>query len=349
MPLTSAQRQALAWLLIASVFALLVWLLAPVLTPFIIAAVLAYVLYPLMRWLRRHRLPGPAASGLVVVLVVLVVLAVTLLLVPIVSKQLPLLREQVPVLLARAGDALAPLASRLGVDLVDGAAQLRDWVGAHWGSWSGKLLQSALIGGSVVLSVVGNAILIPLVLFYLLLEWETIGAQLFAAVPPRHRTALAGFLQECDEVLGQYVRGQLLVMLALAVFYTVGLALAGFTLALPIGVFTGLAVFIPYLGFSMGLVLALVAALLQFGSWWGVGAVAIIYGAGQVIESWFLTPYWVGERIGLHPLAVIFALLAFGQLFGFVGVLLALPLAALLLVALRRVLQRYRASALFNP
>jgi predicted PurR-regulated permease PerM len=156
-------------------------------------------------------------------------------------------------------------------------------------------------------------------------------------------------MHECDAVLGQYLRGQLLVMLALAVFYAVGLALFGLELALPIGVFTGLAVFVPYLGFGLGLLLALLAGLLQFVSMKALVMVGVVYGVGQLVESFLLTPRLVGERIGLHPLAVIFALLAFGQLLGFIGVLIALPASAVLLVALRRVRQGYFDSDLYRP
>ena len=193
-----------------------------------------------------------------------------------------------------------------------------------------------------------DLVLVPVVMFYLLLDWPDLIARLGRLVPPRHRAGVDGFVAECDLVLGQYLRGQLLVMLVLAAFYTSALALARFELALPVGVFTGLAIFIPYLGFGLGALLALLAAVLQFASLYGVVAVAVIYGVGQVLESFVLTPRLVGERIGLHPIAVIFALLAFGHLFGFVGVLLALPSGALVLVALRRLRRLYVASRLYR-
>jgi predicted PurR-regulated permease PerM len=167
-------------------------------------------------------------------------------------------------------------------------------------------------------------------------------------VPPAWRGTFDGFMQESDQVLGEYLRGQLLVMLALAVFYAVGLKLFGLDLALPIGVFTGLAVFVPYLGFGLGLVLALLAGLLQFASAQAVVMVAVVFGLGQLIESFVLTPRLVGERIGLHPLSVILALMAFGQVLGFVGVLIALPASAVLLVALRRLRLRYLQSDLYQ-
>jgi len=210
------------------------------------------------------------------------------------------------------------------------------------------LLSSLRMGGSMALTLIGNAVLIPVVLFYLLADWERLVALLREWVPLRWRVPVDGFMTEADAVLGQYLRGQLSVMLALAIYYSLALRLCGLELALPIGVFTGLAIFIPYLGFGLGLLLALLAAVLQFEPLQALGVVALVYGAGQVLESFVLTPRWVGERIGLHPLAVIFALLAFGQVLGFVGVLVALPASAVLLVALRRLKQQYMASPLYR-
>jgi predicted PurR-regulated permease PerM len=184
------------------------------------------------------------------------------------------------------------------------------------------------------------------------MDWHQFVARVLRYVPPRGRAAYDRFTDEADAVLGQYLRGQLLVMLAMAVFYSAGLGLFGLDLALPIGIFTGLAMFVPYVGFGLGLILALLAGLLEFAVIAGPAKafimVAVVYGLGQVIESLFLTPRLVGERIGLHPLAVIFALLAFGQLFGFVGVLIALPASAVLLVAVRRAQARYLSSKLYE-
>jgi predicted PurR-regulated permease PerM len=196
--------------------------------------------------------------------------------------------------------------------------------------------------------VIGNAVLIPVALFYLLLDWKRFVARVLELVPPRARPAFDSFTDEADQVLGQYLRGQLLVMLTMGVFYSAGLALFGLDLALPIGLFTGLAMFVPYVGFGIGLVMALVAGLLQFAGVKALIMVAAVYGSGQVIEGFYLTPRLVGERIGLHPLVVIFALLAFGQLFGFVGVLVALPASAVLLVAIRRVRAGYIRSGLYQ-
>jgi predicted PurR-regulated permease PerM len=195
--------------------------------------------------------------------------------------------------------------------------------------------------------VLGNLVLVPVALFYLLMDWDRFIGHMVALVPTRLRTGFDSFVDEADGVLGQYLRGQLLVMLAMALFYAVGLALFGLDLAVPIGLFTGLAMFVPYLGFGVGLVLAALAGLLQFASVKAVVMVAVVFGLGQLLESLVLTPRLVGERIGLHPLAVIFALLAFGQVFGFVGILVALPASAVLLVAIRRVRAGYLASPLY--
>jgi predicted PurR-regulated permease PerM len=210
------------------------------------------------------------------------------------------------------------------------------------------VLASARIGGSTLLGWAATLILIPVVLFYLLLDWHRLLGKIGNAVPRRFvlRTVSAG--HEVNVLLAQYLRGQLLVMLTMAVFYSVGLTLFGLDLALPIGVFTGLAMFVPYLGFGIGLALALLAGLLQFASAKAFVMVAVVYGLGQIVEGFYFTPRLVGERIGLHPLAVIFALLAFAQLFGFVGVLVALPASAVLLVAIRRVRSGYMGSRLYK-
>jgi predicted PurR-regulated permease PerM len=204
------------------------------------------------------------------------------------------------------------------------------------------------VGGSAVIGWAATLFLIPIVLFYLLLDWHSLFVRMGEIVPRRWAEQVKAMAKEVDSLLAQYLRGQLLVMLLLASYYSVGLALAGFDVALPVGLLTGLLVFIPYIGFGLGLVLAILAAILQFDTAYGLIAVAIVYGLGQFIESFYLTPQLVGERIGMHPLAVIFALLAFGQLFGFVGVLLALPASAILMVVFGRLRQHYLKSSFYN-
>jgi predicted PurR-regulated permease PerM len=359
MQLTSTQKRATSWFVLLLSMIVVLWLLAPVLTPFVVAAILAYALTPVVDWLDdmgRGRIPRVLAVVVVEVLFLLALLALMLLVVPILVKQLPLLREQVPPMLDRMNGGLQPFLSQFGVHVSLDVAGLKAFAAEHLSAnfedSLGRLLASAKLGGSVALSVVGNAVLIPVVLFYLLMEWRRFMGLLLVLVPPRLRGTVDSFTTEADGVLGQYLRGQLLVMGVLAVYYSAGLALFGLDLALPIGVFTGLAVAIPYLGFGLGLVLALLAGFLEFSAQTGhisaLVMVAVVYGLGQLLESFVLTPRLVGERIGLHPLAVIFALMAFGHLLGFVGVLIALPLSAVLLVAIRRLRSTYLDSTLYQ-
>lgn len=355
MQFTPTQKHAAAWTGIAALVVLALWLLAPVLTPFVVAAVLAYALNPVVNridgWM-RGRMPRMVGVALVESVFIVALLGLLLLVAPILAKEIPLMRDQVPVLLDRLNEWAKPLLAQMGLRVSLDVASLKGFVlkylNANFEDAFGSLLASLKLGGSVALAVIGNAVLTPVVLFYLLLDWDRFVKSVVELVPVPLRGAYDSFINEADAVLGQYLRGQLLVMLILAVFYSVGLALFGLDLALPIGVFTGLAVFVPYLGFGLGLVLALLSGLLQFASLKALAMVAVVYGAGQVVESFFLTPRLVGERIGLHPLAVIFALMAFGQLFGFVGVLIALPVSAVLLVGIRRVRASYVDSRLYR-
>ena len=352
MTFTPAQRQTTTWIALSVAGALVVWLLAPVLTPFIVAAVLAYVLHPVVERLAARRVPRVVAVTLVEVAAIVIVMAVLLLIVPILSKQLPLLREQIPLLADRLNTGLAPWLSKLGIDVALDTASIKAFVlkylNANVEDGLATALSSARIGGSILLAVIGNVFLVPMVLFYLLMDWNQLVQRLARMIPPRLRERTHGFIDECDSVLGQYLRGQLSVMVVLAVFYSAGLALFGFDLAVPVGVFTGLAVFIPYVGFGLGLTLALISGVLQFSGWHGLLGVAVVFGIGQLLESFVLTPRLVGERIGMSPLTVIFALLAFGHLFGFVGVLIALPVSAVLVVAVRRLREAYIESELYR-
>ena len=344
-----------AWLGVAMAAALVFWLLAPVLAPFVTAAVMAYVLHPLVLKLEKlshGHLPRALAVVLVEALALLSLLGILLLLVPILVREWPLLQQQLPVLLDSLGDAVNPLLAQLGLnvslDLRDIKTQLMAYLSANREDWWAPLMSSLRLGGSMALALVGYAVLVPVALFYMLHDWTRMVNHLQELVPPSWQARVDNFMHDCDQVLGEYLRGQLLVMLALAVFYSVGLRLFGLDLALPIGVFTGLAVFVPYLGFGLGLVLALLAGLLQFASPQALVMVAVVFGLGQLIESFLLTPRLIGERIGLHPLAVILALMVFGQVLGFVGVLMALPASAVLLVALRRLRHQYLKSDLYQ-
>ncbi|WP_448172965.1 AI-2E family transporter [Rhizobacter fulvus] len=352
MTLTPAQRHTVTWIALSLLAALVVWLLGPVLTPFLVAAVLAYVLQPLVERMARRRVPRALAVTVVEVVAIVLVLAVMLLIVPILSKQLPLLREQIPLLAERMNTQLGPWLARLGIDVALDTASIKafalKYLDANFEDWLATALSSARIGGSILIAIIGNVVLVPMVLFYLLLDWNNLMQRAGNLIPPRLRSRTHAFFRDCDATLGQYLRGQLLVMLSLAVFYSVGLSLFGFDLAVPVGVFTGLAAFIPYVGFGLGLTLALISAVLQFTGWYGLIGVAVVFGAGQLLENFVLVPRLVGERIGMSALTVIFALLAFGHLFGFVGVLIALPVSSVLVVAVRRLRAAYVESELYQ-
>ncbi len=359
MQFTPTQKKVAAWALISAVTGFILWLLAPVLTPFVVAAILAYALTPLVNAVGRlahGRLPRFLAVLVIELLFLVALLGIALLVVPILAKELPLMRDQVPVLLDGLNTSLKPFFAQFGVnfsmDVTSIKAFVLKYVIANFEDTFGSAMKSLRLGGSVAFALIGNAVLIPVALFYLLMDWRRFVERALEFVPPRLRRTYDSFTSEADAVLGQYLRGQLLVMLIMASFYSSGLALFGLDLALPIGIFTGLAMFVPYLGFGLGLILATLAGFLEFAATAGPAKalimVAVVYGLGQVIEGFYLTPRLVGKRIGLHPLAVIFALLAFGQLLGFVGVLIALPASAVLLVAMRRVRAGYMASDLYH-
>ncbi|MES2633498.1 MAG: AI-2E family transporter [Pseudomonadota bacterium] len=355
MQFTPSQQRAAAWASIAILAFAALYLLGRVLAPFVVAAVLAYALTPLVDRLDdlgHGRMPRVIAVVIVELLLILALFCLVLLVIPIVVKEVPLMREQLPLVFDKLDTSLRPWLMQFGIsvslDLASLKALVLKYLSANYEDTVASVFSSLRLGGGVAVTVIGYAVLIPVALFYLLLDWKQFVARLLEFVPPRARPAYDSFTSEADEVLGQYLRGQLLVMITMAVFYSCGLALFGLDLALPIGVFTGLAMFVPYVGFGIGLVLAVVAGLLQFASIKALVMVAAVYGTGQVFEGFYLTPRLVGERIGLHPLAVIFALLAFGQVFGFVGVLVALPASAVLLVAIRRLRAGYLASKLYH-
>ncbi|MCB1890105.1 MAG: AI-2E family transporter [Rhodocyclaceae bacterium] len=344
------RMQTLGWLGAGIVLLWILWLLAPILTPFAVAAVFAYVCDPAVNWLAARRMPRAAAVLLVILALGLLLLLLLLILAPMVYKEGAALAQRLPDLLELLNTRTRPwLESEFGIVLQLHVGAVRQWVAGNWDTAQdvlGLLLARAKTSGVAVIGLVGNLFLIPIVMFYLLQEWPKILDYLDESIPrPLHDRTMA-LIGEIDSVLSEFLRGQLSVMLLLAVFYSIGLWLAGLRFALPVGVITGLLVFIPYVGFSTGLLLAILTALLQ-GGWGPLIGVGVVFTIGQVLESFLLTPYLVGERIGLHPLAVIFALMAFGHLFGFVGMLVALPVSAALLVGMRELRKGYLASHVY--
>ncbi|MBI1891643.1 MAG: AI-2E family transporter [Burkholderiales bacterium] len=350
-------KQSWLWLALGVGLLILLGLLGPVLTPFVIAAILAYALNPGVDWISSKRVGKftiPREVGVIVMMLLLLaaLLALGLIVLPILQKEIPLLQEKIPQFLMRLNAFLGPKLQKLGIEAQFDTASIQQLLTRYF-SRSGKeafaaIFASAKVGGLAVLGWLVTISLVPIALFYLLLDWHPFLKRLENLIPRRWAGKTIALTKEVDALLAQYLRGQLAVMLALAVYYSASLALAGFDVALPIGILTGLLVFIPYIGYGLGLILAIMAAILQFDNAHGLIAVASIYGIGQIMEGFFLTPRLVGERIGLHALTVIFALLAFGQLFGFVGVLLALPASAVISVAVKHLRAHYLSSQFYT-
>ncbi|WP_066732133.1 AI-2E family transporter [Cupriavidus sp. D384] len=345
-------KRILLWIVVAAALFAVILALAPVLTPFLVAFIFAYILNPGVDWLQRRRVPRFIGVALMIGLLGVVLLLLVLLLIAVLQREIPQLREQVPILLQKLNSVLAPKLAELGVRVRFDFPGLRRMLQNRFAASPEDLVQVLLdyvrVSGSALIEFAGLLFIVPILMFYLLMDWHMVMRRIERLVPRRWVPKVHELSAETDALLSQYLRGQILVMVILAAIYSIGLTVAGFDVGIPVGIFTGLAVFIPYIGFGIGLALAVVAALLQFGNWYGLGAVAVVYGIGQFVESFYLTPRLVGERIGLHPLVVIFALLAFGQLFGFFGVLLALPTCAVLLVGARQLRRVYLASDLYR-
>src|SRR5450631_3961006 len=331
--------------------ALLHWL-GPILTPFLIGGMLAYVGSPAVSWMERRRVPRTVGALIVMLIAFILVMALVLVLIPLVHNEFTLLAKRLPALAAGLYAQFAPwVDEKFGIQLQFDLESIKQLIADNLDSAqvvSLKLLTGLKAGGTLLIGILINLVLIPVVMFYLLRDWSRIVVRLDELTPRRWLAKVRTMALEFDKVLGEFLRGQLSVMTVLAVYYAVGLTLAGLQFALPIGILTGLLVFIPYVGFGLGLILGVLAALLQWNGWPGFAAVLAVYGIGQLLEGYVLIPWLVGDRIGLHPLVVIFALLAFGQLFGFAGVLLALPVSAALLVGLRHLRAEYHESPLYR-
>lgn len=343
------------WFVLAgtSLTALLLYLLAPVLTPFLIAAVLAYIGDPLVDRL-EPRLKRTGAVVTVFLILSLMALLVLLVLVPMLERQIALLIHNLPQYIDWLQQKVLPgLFGYFGVEekTLD-LASLKQLVAKQWsqaGGIAASVLKAVSSSGLTLLAWLTNLLLIPVVTFYLLRDWDILVARVHELLPRRYEPVVVRLVAASDEVLGAFLRGQLMVMSALALIYTVGLWMVGLQLALLIGLLAGVVSFVPYLGFIVGIAAAGIAALMQFHDVVPLVYVGIVFMVGQLVEGMVLTPMFVGERIGLHPVAVIFAVLAGGQLFGFFGVLLALPVAAVVMVLLRYAHERYVDSELYGP
>ena len=344
------------WLAVAAGVTWLVWMLAPILTPFVLGALLGWLGDPLVDRLQRRGHSRNLAVAVVFGLMVLVLVLALLILVPMLERQVSTLVQAGP----QYRDwflqtALPWLEARSGLDLLGwlDSGRLAEWIRTHWQQAGG--VASAVFGylsrsGMALVAMIANIVLLPILTFYFLRDWDLMVERVASLVPRDHIGTVSRLARESNEVLGAFLRGQIVVMIALGTIYAVGLQLVGLKLGLLIGMIAGLISFIPYLGATTGVVLAVVAALVQAQGFdlQLLLLVGVVFTVGQMLESYVLTPRIVGDKIGLHPMAVIFAIMAGGQLFGFLGMLMALPVAAVANVLLRFAKERYRQSDLYT-
>jgi len=330
----------------------LLYVLSPILTPFFIAAFLAYLGDPLVNVLRRLRLSRTWAALIVFLLLMTLILGMLLFFIPLLTRQVTLLINRIPVVVDWLQQSLLPwLNSEFNLNLSFDLVDLKKVLAQHWQQASNIAAEVWKIfsqSGLVILGWFAKLLLIPVVTFYLLRDWDQVLLGLRELLPRRIEPLVVHLTRECNGVLGAFLRGQLLVMLVQAVVYSVGLMLVGLDLALLLGSIAGLVGIVPYLGVIIGIFSAGIAAVIQFHDWIHVIYVIIVFLVAHVIENFILTPWLVGDRIGLHPVAVIFAVLVGGHLFGVMGVLLALPVAAVIMVLIRHLRQRYLMSELYS-
>lgn len=335
------------WLIAIAVIGWVLWLLAPVLTPFVAAALLAYIGDPLADRLEQWKLPRTLAVAVVFLLTLVSIALIALLVLPLIQSQVGALLDALPGIIAQVEQVWLPrITSFIGVEPGEdvGIAAFLDRYRDMAGTWGAKVLVSLTRSGGALAAAVISLFLVPILTFYLLRDWNLLLKRLGSLVPSRQRETVFQLARDTDEVLGAFLRGQLLVMIALAVIYTLGLSLVGLKFALAIGVVAGLVSFVPYLGFVFGIGLAGLTVALEPDPLLRLLGVVATFSVAQMIEGSVLTPKLVGDRIGLHPVLVIFAVAAGGQLFGFFGILLALPAAAVLSVLVKFLYSRYLAD-----
>ena len=355
----SLRRQVLVWLGVVVVLAVALYVLRPILLPFLMGMVIAYFLDPVADWLEELGLPRLAATSIILGVFVLLFIAVLILLLPVLGQQIGTFAENLPQNIAKLIaliDSAGPdwLKQLLASTQADFEASLVDTAAAA-ATWIGSLLGSIWSGGIAFVNLVALLVVTPVVAFYMLHDWDRMVAVVDSWLPRDHVETIRGLARQIDEALAGFVRGQGTVCMILASFYAGGLSIVGLNFGVLIGILSGLISFVPYVGSITGFVLAGGVALIQFlpeGNWLMIGIVLAVFVIGQFIEGNFLSPKLVGDRVGLHPVWLMFALFAFGLLLGFVGLLLAVPLAAAIGVLLRFALKSYMASALYvgrNP
>lgn len=349
----SATRQGLFWLLALALFFLLLHLLSGMLLPFVAGFGIAYLLAPLVAWLTRWKLPRSVASLLVLLVFILFLITVIVLIVPVLELQTAQLVRAAPALAGFVRDEaqhLLDLAQReLPPDQLQKARDLiGNWTGAGLG-WLAGLVEGLLTRSLAIANLLALLLITPLVAFFMLRDWPTIVAKLDELLPRAYAETIREQMRLVDATISGYIHGQALVSLIVGIYYAIALSIVGLNFAFILAIVVGVLSFIPYIGEATGVVLALGLAGMQWGTWGKIIAIAAIFLVGHLVAADILQPKLIGSRVHLHQVWVIFALLAFGELFGFLGVLLALPAAAVIGVLVRFALTRYRESSLYDP
>lgn len=351
----SLTKQLLFWTVafIATIAAM--FLLSDILLPFIAGITIAYFLDPLATRLERLGLGRLGATLTILVASILFVVVALLILVPVLGHQTSGFIEKLPDTIKRLQTLLAeqgaPLLRRFGGEnVVNDLQKSLGEILSTGAGWAGKFLSSLWSGSQALFSIVSLLVVTPVVAFYMMLDWDTMIAKADSWLPRAHAGTIRGIMRDIDRAIAGFVRGQALVCLILGAYYALGLSLVGLNFGLLIGFTAGIISFIPFVGSITGLVVSLVVAIVQFWpDWTMILIVLAVFGAGQFVEGNILSPKLVGESVGLHPVWLMFALVAFGSLFGFVGLLLAVPLAAAVGVLVRFALKQYLASPLYDP
>jgi predicted PurR-regulated permease PerM len=347
------KRQLIFWFISLLIFIALFWLLSDVLLPFIVAMALAYLLDPLVVRLQKLGINRTFAAIIIMLVAIALIALAVILIVPLIGTQLHALIEKLPGYFEKVQEIVRTsnqtwLGKYVGDKLPDAEKQLSGFAGQA-AAWFGSLLGSLLAGGRALLSALSLIVITPVVAFYLLLDWDRMVAKIDEWTPRPHRDTVQGLLHEMDGVIASFLRGQALSCLILGTFYAVSLSIIGLNFGVLIGLVCGLLSFVPYVGAFSGFLLAGTVATAQFyPEWTWILASLGVFAAGQAIEGNILQPFLVGKSIGLHPVWLMFALLAFGYLFGFPGLLIAVPVSAAIGVLARFMIRQYMASPYYT-
>ena len=324
---------------------LAVYYLSPILVPFVFGALLAYLGDPLIDQLEKIKMPRGLAVAFVFSVLLLIVAILVMLLFPLLSNQLNDVYQQAPLYGEWLDETFSKLGAYIGIDndSINFKELAKEYI-PQAGGLTKNLASAVFQSGTLVLNLAVFFMLTPIITFYFLRDWDIMIERIHGLIPHSIRNTVSSLTKECDIMVSAFLRGQFLVMSALGVIYAIGLSLVGLQSAVLVGFIAGVLSFIPYLGTAVGIILASVLFIVQAQEWSGIWQLGLVFFIGQAIEGYVLTPWLVGDRIGLHPLIVIFAVLAGGQLFGFTGVILALPVSAILAVLVRYSLARYKSS-----